>query len=450
MPSGGGQPAQTTQVSKVELPAWVDQASQQNYDLAKQVADRPFAQYEGSRVAAPSQYTTQGYDQIQANVGAANPYVDAATGAYNKANSLYDDAAGMYKSTAPLYDQAQTQFGKAGSVLDQSMPLFGQAADIYRSTAGPLDINQFLNPYTNEVEQRAIGNANTALTQQMAGNASAAEKAGAFGGSRFAVQQGVTQGEGVRNIGDLSAQLRRAGIDFATQTALQDRTGRQAAAGGLLNTAGGMGGASDRYMNTGTGYLNTAAGIRDTAAGLGSTAGGVAGTGSGYLGAANTKLAGNAQDVQSLMMAGQSDMAQRQQVINADMQKFQERQDYPVQQLNMRLAALGMSPYGKTETSNKTSTSEDKGPDWATIGLGTLKTIPSLVAMSDRDAKTDITKLTDGDIPMYSYRYKGDPKSYPKIVGPMAQDVEKKFPSAVKKIGKYKTIDYSNLMEVLS
>jgi hypothetical protein len=450
MPSGGGQPAQTTQISKVELPAWVDQASQQNYQLAKNVSDRPFAQYQGSRVADPSQYTTQGYDQIQSNIGAANPYVDMATNAYNRANSLYDDSAGMYKSTAPLYDQAQTQFGKAGSVLDQSMPLFGQAADIYRSTAGPLDINQFLNPYTNEVEQRAIGNANTALTQQMAGNASAAEKAGAFGGSRFAVQQGVTQGEGIRNIGDLSAQLRKAGIDFATQTALQDRTGRQAAAGGLLNTAGGMGGASDRYMNTGTGYLNTAAGIRDTAAGIGNTAGGVAGTGTGYLGAANTKLSGNAQDIQSLMMAGNQDTAQRQSVINADMQKFQEQQDYPVQQLNMRLAALGMSPYGKTETSNKTSTSEDKGPDWATIGLGALKTIPSLVAMSDREAKTDITKLTDGDIPMYSYRYKGDPKSYPKIVGPMAQDVEKKFPSAVKKIGKYKTINYSNLMEVLS
>jgi hypothetical protein len=150
------------------------------------------------------------------------------------------------------------------------------------------------------------------------------------------------------------------------------------------------------------------------------------------------------------MMAGNQDTGQRQAVINADMQKFQEQQDYPVQQLNMRLAALGMSPYGKTETSNKTSTSEDKGPDWATIGLGGLKVLPSLMAMSDRNTKTDITKLTDGDVPMYSYRYKSDPKTYPKIVGPMAQDVEKKFPSAVKKIGKYKTIDYSNLMEVLS
>jgi len=38
---GGSQPAQTQQVSKVELPAWVNEASQSNYDFAKQVAGRP-------------------------------------------------------------------------------------------------------------------------------------------------------------------------------------------------------------------------------------------------------------------------------------------------------------------------------------------------------------------------------------------------------------------------
>ena len=50
---------------------------------------------------------------------------------------------------------------------------------------------------------------------------------------------------------------------------------------------------------------------------------------------------------------------------------------------------------------------------------------------------------------MYAYRYKGDPKSYPKVVGPMAQDIEKHHPSAVKKIGRHKVIDLNNLMEVL-
>jgi hypothetical protein len=38
------------------------------------------------------------------------------------------------------------------------------------------------------------------------------------------------------------------------------------------------------------------------------------------------------------------------------------------------------------------------------------------------------------------WSFKGDPKTYPKVVGPMAQDVEKKAPGAVKKIAGHRTI----------
>ena len=51
-------------------------------------------------------------------------------------------------------------------------------------------------------------------------------------------------------------------------------------------------------------------------------------------------------------------------------------------------------------------------------------------ALSDRSMKTDITKSACTSRPacrIYAYRYKGDPKTYPKAVGPMAEDVAKKF-----------------------
>jgi len=349
----GGTTSTTTaqQSNKVQLPAWVEKASEENYNFAKQVAGRPLQQYEGERVAAPSALTTQGQDILSKGAG-------SETGMYN------------------------------------------DAADIYRGTAGPLDINQFLNPYTSEVENNAIRNANTALTQQLTGISDQAQKANAFGGSRFAVQQGVAQGEGVRGIGDLTAQLRKQGIDFATTTALQDRTGRQAAAAGLVGTAGARQGS-------------------------------------------------RTADALNLLGAGQAETGSRQKVIDAAMGKFDEARNYPVEKLNLLLASLGMSPYGKTETGTKTTNTETP-MDWATTGLGVLKALPALAAMSDRKTKTDITKITDGEIPLYSYRYKDDPKTYPKVVGPMAQDIEKKFPSAVKKAGKYKIIDINNLMEVLS
>jgi hypothetical protein len=64
--------------------------------------------------------------------------------------------------------------------------------------------------------------------------------------------------------------------------------------------------------------------------------------------------------------------------------------------------------------------------------------------MSDENMKTDIKKVGKDDetgLNLYAYRYKGDPKTYPKIVGPMAQEVEKKFPDQVVDIGKFKAVN---------
>ena len=54
--------------------------------------------------------------------------------------------------------------------------------------------------------------------------------------------------------------------------------------------------------------------------------------------------------------------------------------------------------------------------------------------MSDIRLKGDIEKIGTHEmtgLDIYAFRYKGDPKHYPKAVGPMAQDVQKKFPAAV-------------------
>lgn len=62
------------------------------------------------------------------------------------------------------------------------------------------------------------------------------------------------------------------------------------------------------------------------------------------------------------------------------------------------------------------------------IGSG----IGSLIGLSDERAKTDKKKVGEAKgMGLYEYRYKGEPKSKPKHVGLMAQEVEKKKPSAV-------------------
>lgn len=350
----GGSPATATQYSQVKLPAWVEQASQANYQFAKDVAGRPLTQFEGQTVAGPSPYTQQGYDWLSQNAGKQGP--------------LYDEAFGWL-----------------------------------RQSTDPLDVNKYLNPYREEVESRAVDSANRALTQQLGQVSDATRRSGAFGGSRGAVESAVTRGEGIRGIGDLVARLRAQGFDTATANALADRQRFLPAAQSMLAGAGQQ---QQGWMN----------------------------------------------ELGALFGAGAQQQGYQQKLLDAAQKKFYEARDYPVEQLNLLLASLGMSPYGKSEEGFKTSQQEQLPTDWASVLLGAGK-IGAQIYSSDREDKTDIKKLgTDplAGIPIYSYRYKDDPKTYPKVVGPMAQDIEKKFPSAVKKVGRHKVVDINNLMEVLA
>jgi hypothetical protein len=62
--------------------------------------------------------------------------------------------------------------------------------------------------------------------------------------------------------------------------------------------------------------------------------------------------------------------------------------------------------------------------------------------MSDVRLKEDIRRvgMTDGGLPVYTYRYKGHPQTH---MGVMAQEVEKVNPDAVREIGGYKAVDYT-------
>jgi hypothetical protein len=278
-------------------------------------------------------------------------------------------------------------------------PWYAEAKGLYDKSAGPFDPTSYLNPEIANVETRAIDNANRALTGQLSAADDAALKSGAFGGSASGVQRGILAAEGARGIGDLSAELRKAGYDTAVANMFTDRAGMRDAAAGITSTADASG----------------AARIRDTGALLG---------------------------------AGSQEQKQRQAVLDARKAKFLERRDYPLEQLNLRLSALGMSPYGKTENMEKTSTAEKQGMDFGSIFGGIMQFLPMMFGMSDRRDKTDIVKLGKSDkseFPLYAYRYKGEPKSYPKIVGIMAQDVEKTRPDAVFEVGGHKVINYGVL-----
>jgi hypothetical protein len=382
----GKSSAPQTTVQKTELPEWVQAEAQKNLRIADQIASRPYQAYGGSTVAGFAPEQEQAFQMAQANLGAYRPALTAATGA-----------------------AAQGAFYQPQQVTAPSF-LTG-------------NIQGYMNPYLAEVEQRAGDALQRQLAQTQNQIASQAVQARAFGGSRQGIQEGVAAAEASRAMGDLSAQLRSQG--FQQAAALQQADQARAMQASLANQQAGLAGA-----------------------GLGLQGAGVLGN-----------LAQQAQqagitDVGALGAVGAQRQALEQQQLQDAYARFVEQRDYPTQALNLRLAALGATPYGQTTTQTAPS---PQGSN-ALAGLGGIGSFMAGAAqllpmfLSDKSEKTDIKKIgkdEDTGLNLYSYRYKGDPKTYPKTVGPMAQEVEKKFPEMVKEVAGRKAVDGNFLMGMM-
>jgi hypothetical protein len=112
-------------------------------------------------------------------------------------------------------------------------------------------------------------------------------------------------------------------------------------------------------------------------------------------------------------------------------------------QANVITGAANNAAQGLTAGANADMTANNQAQANLFSALAGGANLGAKLYSSDENDKTDITKLGEDENgqTLYAYRYRGDPKSYPKVVGPMAQDIEKKNPAAVKKIGKHKVVD---------
>jgi hypothetical protein len=272
-----------------------------------------------------------------------------------------------------------------------------------------------MNPYTSSVINATLPIMQQNLAQTQNQQANQAASANAFGGSRQGVQAGVTQAQGAQGMAQMAAQLNQANYGQA-QTAAQ----------------------SDIATNLQGQLANQSA--QQNQAGLNLQAA------SGLTGLGNAAQANQIKNFGEQVTAGSLEQQQAQNQINAQMQKFQQAWAYPGQQLGVLQSALGMTPYGQAQQGQST-TQTQTSPDLAMSALGGLQTLGGLFSApaggmsaasgimglfggSDRRLKTDITKVgvhKPTKLPIYAYRYKGDPKTYPKVVGPMAEDVGKTF-----------------------
>jgi hypothetical protein len=338
---GGGKGGSTTTsgtqntsgASTTQLPDWVTNAAQGALATGQNLAQQPYQPYTGQIVAGTPDPTQQAYQQVS--------NLQGGTTAANQA------AANQWAGVLPQL-QAQTP----GATNDLTNQMYGNYQQNVMQPAqgllggylgGPATAQQIgqntqalMSPYTQSV----IDPTNQLMQQQLHQNlqniGAGANQAGAFGGSRQGVQEGVAQSQAAlgseQYLGNLLNNQWNTALTPATQTALQ--AGQQGY--GAAGTLAGMGQAG--YGNA----AGMAQNMANTNLGLGTSA------------AQQIPALAGAQQTQGLQASGalqavgNAQQQQQQNEINAQMGQFYQQQNWPVQNLDLLLSTLSGVPYGST------------------------------------------------------------------------------------------------------
>jgi len=245
--------------------------------------------------------------------------------------------ANNYAMSQPAYAYAQQMAAESGGYQPTQVEA-GQLANT--------DLSPYMNPYTQSVINSSLETLNQQRQTGLNAAQEAAIKARAFGGSRLGIQEGVVNAAAQQQAGQLASQL--YGQNFAqAQAAAQGDIGRRMEAQ----------------------RLNQAAGISGAGLGL---------TGAQTLGS----LAGAGQEsfltgATGALAAQTAIQQQQQQELAAAQQAYTEQQQFPLQQLQIPIQALGITPYGQTNTQTKSGGESSSG---LMTGLGAASSALSILA----------------------------------------------------------------------
>lgn len=468
---GGGE-QQVTQ--KVTYPKWYTEAAKDLIQYGNNAGEWLAQPYQGNTVAGFDPLQQQAMTALGANMGSTNAAYDAAkSGTAGVMNYTPQMVGSSFNPTAV---QAGTQnYDYTPSNVSGGSFLQG-------------DVGAYMDPYVQNVERQALGRLEDQRLQAQNSNADMARNSGAFGGSRHGLREALTDVESARSAGELSSNLRSQAYNNAANLMQQDM-GRNMQAQ-LANQQAGMQNAqfganiglqnisnnlNAQQYNSSMGY--NAAQLAQQAA-LANQQAGLSGA-QLNLGAANQygNLATNQQNaflqgVQGAMSAGGMNQQYQQSLLNQQQQQYNDMRNYPLEIMNTRIAALSGTQVPQTTTGTTSgggglasgimgglggalTGASMFGAGGALAGLGGVTAgggagigalLGLLGGLSDENEKTNIEKLgkdPDTGLNLYAYDYKADVKAAKKNgtplpmkrVGPMAQEIEEKYPGSTRKVG---------------
>jgi hypothetical protein len=109
-----------------------------------------------------------------------------------------------------------------GKELYDYDPSLAQAQSYSASQLSDADINQYMNPYTQNVIDASMADLDTARMNALNNTGAAASRGGAFGGDRHGIMEAQNNADYMRQVASTSAQLRNQGFQNAQAAAMSD------------------------------------------------------------------------------------------------------------------------------------------------------------------------------------------------------------------------------------
>ena len=319
---GGGQSAPAVQSSGIQttdIPTYVAQPSAQLIGAAADVASEDYVSYAGPRL-----------------VGLSQAEQDAIAQQREQAGEGYEAAT---RGITTLGGAGQFLSGDAGTrgLVQGGVNLLGRGA----SGVSGAEIQNYINPYVTQALDPAAARLREESQRQTMADAANAAQAGAFGGSRQAVLQGIRGRDLSRGISDLYQKGYASAYDSALKAAQDDRKRQVQAGTSMSSLAKASTGAADSLRNIGLAEI-TGAATRQT------------------LGAA---------DVASQLGVGALERGVDQQALDIAYSDFLKEQYYPKEQLTFMSGILQGAPYPVTTYTQATAPGQE-GPSGFSQLLG--------------------------------------------------------------------------------
>ena len=230
MGKGGGQTA--TQTTVQDVPEWAKPYYEDILKKSKAASEQPYVPYGGQRLAQVGQDITASQQMIR-NI-AGRPAAGLGE-AMSTLSSLGSQAQQLGQQRPAQFSEAQfTPYGgfKAGVATPftefEAGVARAQQYDPARQFSGQ-EVSTYMSPYMQAVVDREKASAMQEFERQRGSRAARAIGAGAFGGSRQAVQEGLAEEALAKQIGDIQASgsqraFEQAAAQFGADRAAQMET----------------------------------------------------------------------------------------------------------------------------------------------------------------------------------------------------------------------------------